>query len=261
MNTSIVEPINDEYEYIQYNEQLRIIHSKSDDFYQMQSIIDACHSNKRANKWFENDSTKELLKEMQEAEKCSLQNLYENRSNLPIGLRGYYVNRLLVNHITIWSSPKYSYYILKLLDSYFEQQRIQLQNQINEKQNQLNEKQNQINNITPRVVPNYRERDYIFFVWKEAIPYDNTYVKLHLIRRHKDYFNKVRQHYDNPNENWFFRENLPISMSCNNDIKNIVKENFDNDGAIINGNTIIIERDILDDLHELIETYFNEFQD
>ena len=66
MNTSIVEPINDEYEYIQYNEQLRIIHSKSDDFYQMQSIIDACHSNKRANKWFENDSTKELLKEMRE---------------------------------------------------------------------------------------------------------------------------------------------------------------------------------------------------
>ena len=29
------EPINDDYEYIQYNERLRIIHSKQDDMYQI----------------------------------------------------------------------------------------------------------------------------------------------------------------------------------------------------------------------------------
>ena len=254
MNTSIVTPINDEYEYIQYNDQLRIIHSKSDDFYQMQSIIDACHSNKLCADWFRNQSSKEILNEMTTMGNPILEKIYEKRDYLPNGLRGYYVHKLLVNHIAMWASPRYSIYIFKLLDSYFEQQRIQLQNQITEKQNQ-------IDNLTPRAVPNYRENDYVFFVWKEAIPYDNTYVKLHLIRRHKDYFNRVRQHYDNPNENWFFRENLPISMSCNNDIKNIVKENFDNDEAIINGNTIIIEREILADLYEMIETYFNEFQE
>ena len=38
------EAINDNYEYIQYNNQLRIIHSKQDDLYQMQSIIIACKS-------------------------------------------------------------------------------------------------------------------------------------------------------------------------------------------------------------------------
>ena len=31
--------------------------------YQMQSIISACDSNKQARHWFDNDSTKELLRE------------------------------------------------------------------------------------------------------------------------------------------------------------------------------------------------------
>ena len=58
-------PINDDYEWIQYNERLRIIHSIKDDMYQMQSIVSACNSNKQIRHWFDNQSTKELLDEMQ----------------------------------------------------------------------------------------------------------------------------------------------------------------------------------------------------
>ena len=63
MNTSIVtvETINDDYEWIQYNDKLRIIHSIKDDMYQMQSILTACNSKKLPKHWFENQSTKELL--------------------------------------------------------------------------------------------------------------------------------------------------------------------------------------------------------
>ena len=258
--TSIVTPINADYEFLQYNEQLRIIHSISDDMFQIKSIIDSCNSDKRVNDWLDNKTTKELLK-YGRAEISASEKLYENRPNLSNELRGYYVHRLLVNHIAIWCSPAYSWQIMKLLDSYFNQQRIQLQNQLNEKQNQLNEKQNQINNITPRVVPNNREHDYKYLIWLEQIPDDNANVKLHLVRRHKDYFYKVRSHYDDLNERWFFRENLPISMTINLDIKNIIRENFDETEANINGNTITINREILDDLHEMIETYFDEFQE
>ena len=66
-NTSFVanvEKINDEYEYIQYNEKLRLIHSIKDDMYQMQSIIKACNSKKPCKDWFRNQSTQELLDEM-----------------------------------------------------------------------------------------------------------------------------------------------------------------------------------------------------
>ena len=67
MNT-IVTPINAEYEFIQYNEQLRIIHSINDDFYQMQSIINSCQSNKPCKDWFRNQSTQEILDELRKGE-------------------------------------------------------------------------------------------------------------------------------------------------------------------------------------------------
>ena len=47
--TAIVhEAINEEYEYIQYNKQLRLIRSVKDDMYQMQSIMNALRSTKQA---------------------------------------------------------------------------------------------------------------------------------------------------------------------------------------------------------------------
>ena len=52
MTTEIREAINCDYEYIQYNKQLRLIHSIDDDMYQMKSIIEACHENKLCADWF-----------------------------------------------------------------------------------------------------------------------------------------------------------------------------------------------------------------
>ena len=47
--TAIVhEAINEEYEYIQYNKQLRLIRSVKDDMHQMQSIMNALRSTKQA---------------------------------------------------------------------------------------------------------------------------------------------------------------------------------------------------------------------
>ena len=141
-NNSITERINDDYEWIQYNEHLRLIHSKNDDMYQMQSIINACNSRKEARHWFRNESTKEFLeafdadiasgRKIPDEENVSTGNpvneekvsgrkipdekSYENRPNLSINLRGTYVHRLLVNHIAMWASPRYSIYIMKMND-------------------------------------------------------------------------------------------------------------------------------------------------
>ena len=63
MNTSTTfkaEPINEDYEWLQYNEHLRIIHSIKDDMFQAQSIVNACRSTKQAAKWFENKSTQQF---------------------------------------------------------------------------------------------------------------------------------------------------------------------------------------------------------
>ena len=66
--TVIIEPINNDYEYIQFNERLRLIHSIKDDMYQMQSIINSCNSKKPCKDWFENKSTHEIIDEMRGGE-------------------------------------------------------------------------------------------------------------------------------------------------------------------------------------------------
>ncbi|EAX87124.1 hypothetical protein TVAG_320510 [Trichomonas vaginalis G3] len=148
--TAIVhEAINEEYEWVQFNKQLRLIRSVKDDMYQMQSILTACFApdTKHTDDWFKNQSTQELLSEAQrdilfsensEAQRdrlpsgspkthenseisldrllSALHKTHENRKNLPINLRGWYVHRLLVNAVAMWASPRYAWYIYMMLD-------------------------------------------------------------------------------------------------------------------------------------------------
>ena len=244
---AIIEKINDDYEWIQYNEKLRLIHSIKDDMYQMQSIIKACNSKKPCKDWFRNQSTQEILEEMEGGGIP----LPSKRMDIAPGLQGYYVHRLLVNHIAIWASPRYAIYIAQLLDTYFEKQRNQL----------LKEKDEIINELTPRTVPKNTEHDYKYLIWKEVTPDSDTFVILHLVRRHKSNFRVVNNHFNNPDERWFYRDNLPISMSPNRDIKNIVKNNFAAKDVRVNGFDIIINKNCLDELKELIENYFNTYQE
>ena len=244
--TATVQAINNDYEYIQYNQHLRIIHSKQDDMYQMQSIITACHSKKQPTRWFNLHESNEILNELAGMQNCTPEELYQNRPNLQSGLQGYYVHRLLVNHIAIWSSPKNALYIMKLLDSHFEHERQQLTETINEQR--------------PRMVPVNREHDYKYLIWKETIPNDNDNIILHLVRRHKSNFRQIINHYRNEEERWYFKDNLPIAMSPNKDIKNIVKRTFGADDYDINMCTIRIQTRHLEQLHTLIDEYFNQFQ-
>ena len=77
---AIIEPINDDYEYIQYNEKLRLIHSINDDMYQMQSIINACNSKKLCKDWFKNKQANEIIDELRKTATTGihvLEKLYE----------------------------------------------------------------------------------------------------------------------------------------------------------------------------------------
>ena len=243
-NNTTVEAINEDYEYLQYNVHLRIIHSIKDDFYQMQSIIEACQSKKQASDWYRNSSTQELLEEIRRVGDFSgSKNIYEKREDLPNGLRGYYVHRILVNHVAIWCSPRYSYYIMKLLDSVFERERQQQQTKIEE--------------LLPRAVPRDHKHDYRYLIWKEIIPDNREFVRLHLVRRNKHNFRVVYNHLHNEEECWYYKNNLPISMSPNQDIKEIIKKNFGENDVKVSGFVVVIRVSCLPRLHELVDSYFN----
>ncbi len=247
-NNTTVEAINEDYEYLQYNVHLRIIHSIKDDFYQMQSIIEACQSKKQASDWYRNSSTQELLEEIRRVGDFSgSKNIYEKREDLPNGLRGYYVHRILVNHVAIWCSPRYSYYIMKLLDSVFERERQQQQTKIEE--------------LLPRAVPRDHKHDYRYLIWKEIIPDNREFVRLHLVRRNKHNFRVVYNHLHNEEECWYYKNNLPISMSPNQDIKEIIKKNFGENDVKVSGFVVVIRVSCLPRLHELVDSYFKSMSE
>ncbi|EAX74478.1 hypothetical protein TVAG_516410, partial [Trichomonas vaginalis G3] len=247
--TAIVhEAINEEYEWVQFNKQLRLIRSVKDDMYQMQSILTACFApdTKKPQDWFRNQSTQELLSEAQRdilfsenseeqrlREKSYSPKLYENREKLPNGLRGYYVHRLLVNNVAQWASARYSWYVCKLLDELHRQER-------EEMENKLEAKDKSIQKRIPRSVPKGKEKNYKYMIYTEEMENeeDRDMVMLHLVRRNNKSFYDLAKIYKS-DRNWFYRENLPISMTPNEDVKQIVQDTLPQTHYDMKGCTIL----------------------
>ena len=245
--------INDDYEWFQYNEHLRIIHSIKDDMFQAQSIVNACNSTKEANKWFNNKSTQELIGFMKTEGRQILrpEEIAENRMNVEPGLQGWYVHRLLVNHLAIWASPKYALYIMRLLDEHFTKQREQLEKKIDE--------------MKPRQVPKGKDKNYKYMIWLEDVEPDDEndnkdMVLLHLVRRNNRTFREVSK-IKNSDKCWFYAEKLPIAMTPNEEVKRIIKDNLKGSEYDIKATTVLTYKEHLKLLHEKITEYFSKFQE
>ncbi|EAX76593.1 hypothetical protein TVAG_207110 [Trichomonas vaginalis G3] len=259
-NTTTVivhEAINEEYEYIQFNKQLRLIRSVKDDMYQMQSILTACFApdTKHADDWFKNRSTQELLSEISlDREFSALHKTHENRKNLPINLRGYYVHRLLVNAVAMWASPRYAWYIYRLLDEIHRQEREELENKLEAKDKSIQKR-------IPRSVPKGKEKNYKYMIYTEEMENeeDRDMVMLHLVRRNNKSFYDLAKIYKS-DRNWFYRENLPISMTPNEDVKQIVQDTLPQTHYDMKGCTILTFKEDLPLLKEKITEYFDNFK-
>ncbi|EAX98456.1 hypothetical protein TVAG_477290 [Trichomonas vaginalis G3] len=289
-NTTTVivhEAISEEYEWVQFNKQLRLIRSVKDDMYQMQSILTACYApdTKHTDDWFKNQSTQELLSEAQrdrlfsenseeqrvgkkpgspkthensEEQRARLfsgsPKLYENRKKLPNGLRGYYVHRLLVNAVAMWASPRYAWYIYRLLDEIHRQEREELENKLEAKDKSIQKR-------IPRSVPKGKEKNYKYMIYTEEMENeeDKDMVMLHLVRRNNKSFYDLAKIYKS-DRNWFYRENLPISMTPNEDVKQIVQDTLPQTHYDIKGCTILTFKEDLPLLKEKITEYFDNFK-
>ncbi|EAX84927.1 hypothetical protein TVAG_115090 [Trichomonas vaginalis G3] len=269
--TAIVhEAISEEYEWVQYNKQLRLIRSVKDDMYQMQSILTACFApdTKLPKDWFRNQSTIELLNEAQRdilfsenreeqrvGEKTQSPKLYENREKLPNGLRGWYVHRLLVNNVAQWASARYSWYVCKLLDELHRQEREELENKLEAKDKNIQKR-------IPRSVPKGKEKNYKYMIYTEEMENeeDRDMVMLHLVRRNNKSFYDLAKIYKS-DRNWFYRENLPISMTPNEDVKQIVQDTLPQTHYDMKGCTILTFKEDLPLLKEKITEYFDNFKE
>ncbi|EAX82756.1 hypothetical protein TVAG_427790 [Trichomonas vaginalis G3] len=263
--TAIVhEAINEEYEWVQFNKQLRLIRSVKDDMYQMQSILTACFApdTKHADDWFKNQSTQELLSEISLDRLFSvLHKTHENRKNLPINLRGYYVHRLLVNAVAMWASPRYAWHVYRLLDEIHRQEREEMEKKLQAKDEVIEAKDKSIQKRIPRSVPKGKEKNYKYMIYTEEMENeeDKDMVMLHLVRRNNKSFYDLAKIYKS-DRNWFYRENLPISMTPNEDVKQIVQDTLPQTHYDMKGCTILTFKEDLPLLKEKITEYFDNFK-
>ncbi|EAX67922.1 hypothetical protein TVAG_597140 [Trichomonas vaginalis G3] len=253
----------------------------------MQSILTACFApdTKLPKDWFRNQSTIELLSEAQRdilfsenseeqrvgkkpqspklyenseeqrvGKKPQSPKLYENREKLPNGLRGYYVHRLLVNAVAMWASPRYAWYIYRLLDEIHRQEREELENKLEAKDKSIQKR-------IPRSVPKGKEKNYKYMIYTEEMENeeDKDMVMLHLVRRNNKSFYDLAKIYKS-DRNWFYRENLPISMTPNEDVKQIVQDTLPQTHYDIKGCTILTFKEDLPLLKEKITEYFDNFK-
>lgn len=255
----IRESINQDYEWIQYNSDLKIIHSIKDDMFHAQSILNALGSKKLFRQWIENKQTKELLKgfkdEFGEPQNSEGRNIIENRINLENGLRGYYIHRLLVNSVAMWAAPLYAIKVYKLLDCLYEIERSSLEEKIQEKDTQIQEKDTQIESLKPRSVPEGKEKNYIYCIYTNETD-DADVVKLNFVRRNKKRIKTALKGVD-PTRYIIYKECLPIAMSVNEIIKNkickiVPKEEYrfeKHSGAMF------VNKDYLDEIKQMVEAY------
>ncbi|EAX66620.1 hypothetical protein TVAG_551460 [Trichomonas vaginalis G3] len=224
----------------------------------MQSILNALRSTKQAHHWFENQQTKELLEEFPHMfatrGKPRVEIPYENRKNLLNGLRGWYVHRLLVNAVAMWASPRYACYIFMMLDEIHRQEREELENKLEAKDKSIQKR-------IPRSVPKGKEKNYKYMIYTEEMENeeDKDMVMLHLVRRNNKSFYDLAKIYKS-DRNWFYRENLPISMTPNEDVKQIVQDTLPQTHYDMKGCTILTFKEDLPLLKEKITEYFDNFK-
>ena len=247
-----VEPINDAYCYIIESnpennderspaqsdaDQIRIIHSINDDMYQVESIIKSCRSNKNIRDWLNDQTTNEMMAEMSlHCPYTSNREIYEKRRNLGDVLNGFYVNRALVNYVAIWASSWHSVHIFRVLDWYSEVRCM--------------------HRLRKQLIPEHHKNKYFILLWRDLNFTEPGLIKLHMICRNKNSFAQVKSHYDNQDELWYYRDNLPASTVFTNDIRNMIKKDFAN--ITIVNNTIYTNDDDAVNLCCRIEEYFDK---
>lgn len=254
----IIEKISNEYEWLKYKE-INLMHSIDDDMFQMKSIIISCGSNKQPSEWLDDESNKEFLEEFRNEFACNenetndYQNpvkTYETRNELPTDLKGIYVHRSLVGIIAMWACPKRAPGVLKLLE--------ELSNSEKQALEPLAGTKTKIDDIKSRLVPKDKDQSYVYLIWKED-SIEGGMATLHLVRCNKKTAGPIiREHI---HQIWYKKENLPVVMTVNEEIKDIIRNNFPENDYHIKYCVVKIQERHLETLHSLIDDYFDSFQD
>lgn len=96
-------------------------------------------------------------------------------------------------------------------------------------------------------------------IWEELLPDDPDMTLLHLVRRNQSNYRQVLKDIDR-NSILFYRDGLPIAMTPNEDIKDLIRRSLPETEYDMKGSMIMTYREHLPRLLRVIGQYFCEFQ-
>ena len=262
---TVHQSINNEYEWIQYNSDLRIIRSINDDMYQCKSILSALDvADKEVNNWIRNKQTQELLASYDEKpldrEFAVLAKTHEIRNDVAIELRGYYIHRKLVPIFAMWANVRYARKIIDLLDNIFDEERKEMEEALESKDTVILNQATLLTDAKPRKVAAGFEKDYVIAI-KFVPEYDTPkFTALHIRRRHKSTFRAVAKEYTE-DSTFMIREGLTNAMSCTYALKMKLWKGIPFHERVLKGSLLLIDPLYIDEAFEILETTFNEYQE
>ncbi|KAA6395716.1 MAG: hypothetical protein EZS28_008761 [Streblomastix strix] len=186
-------------------------------------------------------------------------------------VRGTYVHKQLLNIICIKSSVKYLHHVTTIMDKInettiaeheadktqaIEDQFHSVINTVTDTlSNRITELNADVHSLIPRAVPKGKQRNYILVV--EQIHQIDDKIKIRIRRLNKNHVS-LQQMFEYRNNSLLFLDNLPISMSINE----VIKEQLSNRvGMKIKATKYTFPYDQLDDIIERIREIVDETQD
>lgn len=144
-----IEGTDGRFEWYQYNDDLRIIHDRETDMFNMNSIAKALNiSTKNIARWLTNKDTIKYMSgfmNLLKFEEVRQLTREVPQSGTVKAVRGKYLHRLLINRFASDICPEYAYKIALLLDDHFELQRKVEENRaLSDKNKSLEQKVDQL---------------------------------------------------------------------------------------------------------------------
>ena len=157
-----IEGTDGRFEWYQYNDDLRIIHDRETDMFNMNSIAKALNINtKNIARWLTNKDTIRYMSgftNLLKFEEVRDLTMEVPQSGTVKDIRGKYLHRLLINRFAGDICPEYAYKIALLLDDHFELQRKVEENRaLEDKNKSLEEKVDELLSNNRKILADNQE--------------------------------------------------------------------------------------------------------
>lgn len=238
------DPIDNQYEWVIYNDDKRFARSVTDGMIHMKSVVDFLTPQfvRDPKRWLDLDSTKDMIKSF-----SSLTNInpVDQRMNLHPKIKGYYLHQLLVPYFAMWISSSTAP-LLSLVLSELNQRTScpKVDDSTNHSQSQS---QSQAN---PRPLKFFK-----FMIYTVTTD-DEDMIELHLVRRNARTFSSL-QSIANSDRCFYYRKIPPTAYPCD-ETKSIIKQYLPGQDYNIKGSSILTHKQHLPLIKSKLDEYFEK---